>query len=81
MQVPFFGDQPFWGDCCLAAGVGPRPVPIGRLCTKDLLAAFVAFDAPETRRSAQRVAEQMALEDGCSAAVQHFHRFAPGVQS
>lgn len=75
IQVPFFGDQPFWGNCCLAAGVGPRPVPIGRLCKKDLLAAFAAFDTAEMRASAKRVAEQMALENGRSAAVEHFHRY------
>jgi UDP:flavonoid glycosyltransferase YjiC (YdhE family) len=74
IQVPFFGDQPFWGDSVLAAGVGPRPVPIGRLTTKDLLAAFAAFDTPEVRASAERVAAQMALENGRSAAVEHFHR-------
>ena len=74
IQVPFFGDQPFWGDCCLAAGVGPRPVPIGRLTLKELLAAFAAFQLPEVRDSAQHVAEKMRTENGRDAAVQHFHR-------
>lgn len=40
MQVPFFGDQPFWGDCCLRAGLMPKPVPIGKLSKKALVHAF-----------------------------------------
>jgi UDP:flavonoid glycosyltransferase YjiC (YdhE family) len=76
LQVPFFGDQPFWGDSVLAAGVGPRPVPIGRLSVKDLLAAFAVFDTAAVRASAARMAAQMAQENGRSTAVQHFHRRA-----
>lgn len=75
--MPFFGDQPFWGDCCHRAGVGPRPVPIGRLRTKDLLEAFDTFGAPEVRGAAEAMAERMGREQGAQAAVQHFHQCAP----
>lgn len=77
LQVPFFGDQPFWGDCCHRAGVGPRPVPIGRLRAKDLLEAFEAFDAPEVHAAVAAMAERMGREKGAQAAVQHFHECAP----
>lgn len=72
-QVPFFGDQPFWGDCCHRSGVGPRPVPIGRLRARDLLQAFETFDAPEVRAAAAAMAERIGREQGAQAAVQHFH--------
>lgn len=26
--VPFFGDQPFWGERVHARGVGPSPIPV-----------------------------------------------------
>lgn len=71
--MPFFGDQPFWGDCCLRAGVGPKPVPIGRLSNKVLMHAFETFDLPEVRSKAREVAEAMNAEDGRTAAVEHFH--------
>jgi UDP:flavonoid glycosyltransferase YjiC (YdhE family) len=77
VQVPFFGDQPFWGECCHRVGVGPRPVPIARLSTKDLMAAFEAFDAPEVRAASARVKAQVAAEDGVASAVRHFHECAP----
>lgn len=75
--MPFFGDQPFWGDCCLRAGVGPKPVPIGKLCKKALLHAFEILDLPEVRAKAQEVAVQMNAENGRSAVVKHFHEYAP----
>ena len=77
MQVPFFGDQPFWGDCCLRAGVGPKPVPIAKLSKKALVHAFEVFDRPEVRSKAQEVSEQMKAEDGRTCAVEHFHKSAP----
>jgi UDP:flavonoid glycosyltransferase YjiC (YdhE family) len=40
--VPFFGDQPFWGSCVAAQGVGPHPIPIKQL-TKEKLADAIRF--------------------------------------
>src|SRR3990172_7113368 len=31
ITVPYFGDQPFWGQCVAALGVGPRPIPRTKL--------------------------------------------------
>ena len=79
VQVPFFGDQPFWGDCCFRSGVGPRPVPIGRLRTKDLLHAFEVFDTPDVQQAAAAMATKMEQDKGSQSAVQHFHRCASPV--
>ena len=38
--VPFFGDQFFWGRVVADAGAGPEPIPIGRLTTEALTAAW-----------------------------------------
>ena len=34
--VPFFGDQPFWGDIVFRAGAGPEPVPYKKMTEKIL---------------------------------------------
>lgn len=39
-MVPFFGDQPFWGQACYRAGVGPRPLPIDSLNSRRLIDAI-----------------------------------------
>ncbi|KAE9177384.1 hypothetical protein PF002_g28353, partial [Phytophthora fragariae] len=33
--VPFFGDQPFWGQAVVSAGVGVAPCPIAQLTTEQ----------------------------------------------
>ena len=45
--VPFFGDQPFWGEACRRAGVGPRPIPIDSLNKSKLVSALKFMDKPE----------------------------------
>jgi sterol 3beta-glucosyltransferase len=38
--VPFFGDQPFWGDHVHARGVGPAPIPVDEFSLQKLVAAI-----------------------------------------
>lgn len=38
--MPFFGDQPFWGDRVHAKGVGPAPIPVGQFCIDKLVHAI-----------------------------------------
>lgn len=38
--VPFFGDQPFWGDRVYARGVGPAPIPVDEFSLDKLVAAI-----------------------------------------
>jgi UDP:flavonoid glycosyltransferase YjiC (YdhE family) len=38
--VPFFGDQPFWGDMIARAGAGPAPTPYKKLTVDGLAAAI-----------------------------------------
>lgn len=38
--VPFFGDQPFWGERVHARGVGPPPIPIDEFSLPKLVEAI-----------------------------------------
>ncbi|KAJ0158743.1 Sterol 3-beta-glucosyltransferase UGT80B1, partial [Colletotrichum tanaceti] len=64
VAVPFFGDQPFWGQMVARAGAGPAPVPFKDM-TAETLAASIAFALrPEVRVAVQRMAQRIAEEDG-----------------
>ncbi|GIZ46193.1 hypothetical protein CKM354_000932900 [Cercospora kikuchii] len=70
--VPFFGDQPFWGDMVATAGAGPKPIPHRSLDAKNLAAALRFCHEPATRSAVATIAEQMRQEDGVSAAIMSF---------
>ncbi|CEJ79832.1 hypothetical protein VHEMI00049 [[Torrubiella] hemipterigena] len=62
--VPFFGDQPFWGQMVARAGAGPEPVPFTAM-TADSLAESIAFALkPEVQEGAKEMAERIGQEDG-----------------
>lgn len=77
LVVPFFGDQPFWGDMIAEAGAGPRPIPHKLLSGQNLVDAIRFLLAPETKQAAHRISAQMASEEGVKAAVQSFHANLP----
>lgn len=72
--VPFFGDQPFWGDMVASTGAGPAPIPHKRLTASKLAEAIQFCLSPGAATAAQAMAEQMQSEDGVKAAVASFHR-------
>ncbi|CAI7587687.1 unnamed protein product [Penicillium pancosmium] len=75
--VPFFGDQPFWGDMVAKAGAGPEPIPHKDL-EPELLASAMQFClTPEASAAAQEIAIKMQADSGVSAAVDSFHRNLP----
>ena len=45
--VPFFGDQPFWGERVHAQGVGPAPIPIDEFSREKLVDAINFMLDPE----------------------------------
>lgn len=72
--VPFFGDQPFWGDRISAAGAGPSPIP-HRVLTPENLAEAIRFCfEPQVTVAAKCISEQIQKENGVKAAVDSFHR-------
>ena len=73
--VPFFGDQPFWGDRVHRLGTSPAPVPKSQL-TADRLATAIAVAVwmpkcnSKPRRSGRQFGPRMALSrllKSCSA--------------
>lgn len=68
--IPFFGDQPFWGQMIARAGAGPNPVPFKKM-TAEILAESIVFSLrPEVQAAAKGVAKQIAEEDGARSAAQ-----------
>lgn len=75
--VPFFGDQPFWGEMIAAAGAGPKPIPHKLLTTESLAEALHFCLTPEAKKAAEALSSQMIHERGVEAAVQSFHANLP----
>jgi sterol 3beta-glucosyltransferase len=75
--VPFFGDQFFWGRIVADAGAGPEPIPIRRLNSENLMAAFDACRRPQIRERASELGVRLRATDGVELAVQSVERHLP----
>ncbi|XP_042477910.1 sterol 3-beta-glucosyltransferase UGT80A2-like isoform X1 [Macadamia integrifolia] len=75
--VPFFGDQPFWGDRVHARGVGPAPIPVDEFSLNKLVDAINYMLDPKVKQSAVELAKAMETEDGVEGAVKAFFRHLP----
>jgi len=75
--VPFFGDQPFWGEAVASAGAGSPPIPQKELSVDVLVEALKRCLSPEVANAAQQIAVRMRAESGVDEAVQSFHRNLP----
>ncbi|KAG9681291.1 UDP-Glycosyltransferase/glycogen phosphorylase, partial [Aureobasidium melanogenum] len=70
--VPFFGDQPFWGDMVAAAGAGPAPIPHKTLNSQMLSEALRFCQKDEVKTAAATIAGKMKHENGVRNAVMSF---------
>ncbi|KAK9140710.1 hypothetical protein Scep_010391 [Stephania cephalantha] len=75
--VPFFGDQPFWGDRVQARGVGPAPIPVDEFSRDKLVKAINFMLDPEVKQRAVELAKAMETEDGVAGAVKAFFKHLP----
>lgn len=75
--VPFFADQPFWGDVIHKAGAGPRPIPFTNLTVEALAEAIRAALIPEVLENARMLGEMIRLENGKEEGVKSFHKHLP----
>ncbi len=68
--VPFFADQPFWGERVYQLGAGPRPIPFTKLNINNLSQAIdQAVNDPLLGDNARRLGEKIRQEDGVGRAV------------
>ena len=75
--VPFFGDQPFWGQRVAKLGVGPVPIPKRQLSAERLTAAInQAVQNRPMRNQAAALGEQIRAEDGIAQAVSIIQHYA-----
>lgn len=72
--VPFFGDQPFWGERIAASGAGPALIPHKKLTAMNLAEAINFCLTSEASVAAASIARQMCAENGVQAAAASFHR-------
>jgi len=69
--IPFFGDQPFWGQRVAELGVGPKPIPRKRLTAERLANAIQeAVTNDDMRQRAAKLGKQIQTEDGIKSAVE-----------
>jgi sterol 3beta-glucosyltransferase len=63
--VPFFGDQPFWGERVSDLGVGPAPIARKQLTADNLARAIqTAVSDSRMREKAAALGAKIRLEDG-----------------
>ncbi|KAL1330709.1 hypothetical protein AAHE18_12G129400 [Arachis hypogaea] len=79
--VPFFGDQPFWGDRVHARGVGPQPIPVDEFTLPKLVDAIKFMLDPKVKARAVELAKAMENEDGVTGAVKAFFKQLPKKKS
>lgn len=72
--VPFFGDQPFWGERVHEKGVGPPPIPVQQFSLERLVHAINYMLDSEVKQKALELAKQIEEEDGVEGAVGAFYR-------
>ncbi|XP_060174861.1 sterol 3-beta-glucosyltransferase UGT80A2-like [Lycium barbarum] len=75
--VPFFGDQPFWGERVHARGVGPSPIPADQFTRDKLVDAIKFMLDRQVKERAVELAKAMENEDGVTGAVKAFFKQLP----
>jgi sterol 3beta-glucosyltransferase len=69
--IPFFGDQPFWGQRVADLGVGSKPIPRKRLTAERLANAIQeVITNKDMRQRALKLGKQIQTENGIESAVE-----------
>lgn len=75
--VPFFGDQPFWGEMVARLGAGPRAIPAKLLTASSLAAAITAALQPVTLENARILGRRLEKERGAENGMKNFLNWLP----
>jgi UDP:flavonoid glycosyltransferase YjiC (YdhE family) len=74
--IPFFGDQPYWGQRVAELGVGPEPIPRRKLTVERLARAIQeALTDRSMRQRAGDLGKKIQAEDGIARAVAVVEQF------
>jgi len=69
--IPFFADQPYWGQRVADLGVGPAPIPRQKLTAERLAQAIqIAVTDKTMRQRATDLGSKIQAEDGIGRAVE-----------
>lgn len=75
VTVPFFADQPIWGEKLTRLGVSAAPIPYKKLSQEALAEAIeVVLGNEVMKKKAQELGQKLRGEDGVTNAVEAFHR-------
>ena len=73
--IPFFGDQPFWGQTVHKLGAGPAPIFQKTLNAERLASAITQATTHENMiKTAREIGEKIRNEDGVSVAISLIER-------
>jgi len=75
--VPYFGDQPFWGNMVAVAGAGPKPIPHRKLDAHNLAEAIRFCLTEGAHNAACAISARMKSEDGVQNAIRSFYANLP----
>jgi UDP:flavonoid glycosyltransferase YjiC (YdhE family) len=76
MLIPFGIDQHFWAQRIVDLGVGPPPIPRGKLTSSGLAQAILAAVGDQDMRArAAKLGEHVRTEDGIGQAVEAFQDY------
>ena len=71
IAIPFFADQPYWGQRIAVLGVGPTPIPRKQLTAERLAHAIqIAVTDQAMRQRASELGKKIQAEDGVARAVE-----------
>lgn len=75
--VPHMQDQPYWGQRVYDMGVGPRPIPYGKLTVENLAQSITtAVHSQAIRERAKQVGQKIRGEDGVGQAIEAIEHYA-----
>ncbi|KAG9511931.1 glycosyltransferase family 1 protein, partial [Aureobasidium melanogenum] len=70
--VPFFGDQPFWGEMVARAGAGPSPIRYKDLTAESLAKQITQALEPQVQDRAKELSDRIRSETGTKTAAEMF---------
>ena len=74
--VPFFGDQPFWGNRVMKLGTSPSPIPKAELTVDRLATAITtAVTHPVMQQQAKAIGVKIRAENGIQQAIGVVERY------